>query len=100
MRQDRAICSAVSGRSKEPAKASGGAAALDAKRELARKNGGGFYMIVGFRDLSEMICPEVMKALKDPAQFDHLGTLWGVEALNTVDVYRMRKAPVVPPPGG
>ena len=53
-------------------------AALDTKRELARKSGGEFYMIVGFRDLSEMICPEVMKALKDPAQFDHLGTLWGV----------------------
>lgn len=74
-------------------------AALDAKRELARKSGGEFYMIVGIRALSEMMCADVMKALKDPAQFDHLGTLWGVESLNTLDVYRMRKDAVPAPPG-
>jgi len=68
-------------------------AALDAKRELVRRADGEFYMIVGIRELSDMICPDVMKALRDPAQFDHLGTLWGVESLNTVDVYRMRKTP-------
>ena len=55
------------------------------------KNDGEFYMIVGIRELSEMICQDVMKALKDPAQFDPLGTLWGVETLNTLEVYRMRK---------
>ena len=64
---------------------------LAAKMELARKNDGEFYMIVGIRELSGMICQDVMKALKDPAQFDHLGTLWGVETLNTLEVYRMRK---------
>lgn len=68
-------------------------AALDEKKDLARRSDGEFYMIVGIRDLSEMICPEVMQALKDPAQFDHLGTLWGVETLNTLDVYKMRKDP-------
>ena len=65
--------------------------ALAAKMDLARKNDGEFYMIVGIRELSEMICQDVMKALKDPTQFDHLGTLWGVETLNTLEVYRMRK---------
>jgi hypothetical protein len=66
-------------------------AALDAKMALARQQDGEFYMIVGIRDLSEALCPDVMRALKDPALFDHLCTLWGVEALNTLDVYRMRK---------
>jgi Dolichyl-phosphate-mannose-protein mannosyltransferase len=69
---------------------------LDAKMNLARQSGAEFYMIVGIRDLSELICGDVMKALKNPALFDHLGTLWGVEALNTLDVYRMRKAAVPP----
>ncbi|MDB6069432.1 MAG: hypothetical protein JWL81_603 [Verrucomicrobiales bacterium] len=64
---------------------------LHAKMELARKNDGEFYMIVGIRDLCDLICADVMKELKDPAKFDHLGTLWGVETLNTLDVYRMRK---------
>lgn len=73
--------------------------ALDAKRALARQDGAEFYMIVGIRDLSEVLCGEVMRALRDPAQFDHLGTLWGVEALNTLDVYRMRKDAPVPVPG-
>jgi hypothetical protein len=73
--------------------------ALDAKMALARQEGGEFYMIVGIRDLCEVICGDVMRALRDPAQFDHLGTLWGVEALNTLDVYRMRKDAPVPAPG-
>lgn len=68
--------------------------ALEAKRDLARRTHGEFYMIVGIRSLSNMICPDVMQALKDPAQFDHLATLWGVEPLNTLEVYRMRKDPL------
>jgi hypothetical protein len=65
--------------------------ALYAKMELARKNDGEFYMIVGIRELCEMICGDVMKELKDPAKFEHLGTLWGVESLNTLDLYKMKK---------
>ncbi len=74
--------------------------ALAAKMDLARNTNGEFYMIVGIRDLSEMICGDVMKELRNPAKFDHLGTLWGVESLNTLDVYRMRKdvAPAPRPP--
>lgn len=65
--------------------------ALEAKMALARQTGGEFYMIVGIRALSDLLCADVMKELRDPARFDHLGTLWGVESLNTLDVYRMRK---------
>lgn len=72
-------------------------AALEAKMELARRTNGEFYMIVGIRDLSDLLCGEVMKELRDPARFDHLGTLWGAEALNTLDIYRMRKQPVATP---
>jgi len=73
--------------------------ALDAKRALARRSGGEFYMIVGIRDLSEAVCPEVMKALRDPQQFDKITTLWGVETLNTLEVYRMKKPPQATAPG-
>ena len=74
--------------------------ALDAKMQLARSKNGEFYMIVGMRDLSGAICADVMRELKNPAKFDHLQTLWGVEFLNTLDVYRMRKdAPVQPDQG-
>ena len=73
-------------------------AALEAKMELARRSGGEFYMIVGIRDLSELICAEVMTELKTSGKFDHLGTLWGVESLNTLDVYRMRQDAVPAPP--
>ena len=72
--------------------------ALEAKMELTRRTNGEFYMIVGIRDLSEKICGEVMRELKNPARFDHLGTLWGVESLNTLDIYRMRKETVIPAP--
>ncbi len=73
---------------------------LETKMNLARRADGEFYMIVGMRDLSEALCPDVMTALRDPAQFDHLGTLWGVEPLNTLEVYRMRKMPALLPVGG
>ena len=67
------------------------AGALDSKMALARSSGGEFYMIVGLRRFSEVICADVIKALRDPAKFEHLTTFWGVEALNTLDVYKMRK---------
>ena len=73
------------------------AEALKAKMDLVRRTGGEFYMIVGIRALSELLCADVMQELKNPAQFDHLTTLWGVESLNTLDVYRMRKDPLPPP---
>ena len=72
--------------------------ALEARMELTRRTNGEFYMIVGIRDLSDKICADVMKELRNPVRFDHLGTLWGVEALNTLDVYRMRKEPAIPAP--
>ena len=72
--------------------------ALETRMELARRTNGEFYMIVGIRDLSDKICADVMKELRNPVRFDHLGTLWGVEALNTLDVYRMRKEPAIPVP--
>ncbi len=70
--------------------------ALEAKMELARRSNGEFYMIVGIRDLSEMLCGEVIRELRNRERFDHLGTLWGVEPLNTLEIYRMRKEPPAP----
>ncbi len=64
--------------------------ALRAKMAAARASGGEFYMVAGMRDLCEMICGDVMKALRDPSQFDPVETLWGVESLNTLEIYRMR----------
>jgi hypothetical protein len=71
-------------------------AALETKMDLARRTNGEFYMIVGIRDLCDMLCADVMKELRNPAKFDHLGTLWGVESLKTLDVYRMREEPGLP----
>lgn len=69
------------------------AEALQAKMTAARAAGGEFYMIVGMRQLSEALCRDVITVLRDPAQFEHIETLWGVEHLNTMEVYRMRSIP-------
>ena len=53
-------------------------------------------MIVGHRDLSELLNREVLEALNDPSQFEHLDTLWGAEKLNTLYVYRMLPGPGAP----
>ncbi len=72
--------------------------ALEAVVKKARAEEGEFYMIVGMRQLSEVLCPEVFAALHDPARFEHVETLWGVEYLNTLEVFRMRQFPLEFPP--
>ena len=73
--------------------------ALGEKGALVQRTGGEFYMIVGIRDLSEAVCPKVIKALRDPQQFDKITMLWGVETLNTLEVYRIKKSPLATAPG-
>ncbi len=65
--------------------------ALASVMEEARSKEGEFYMVVGMRQLSKALCPDVIAALHDPSRFDHIETLWGVEHLNTLEVFRMRK---------
>lgn len=66
------------------------AASLRRKMDLARNEGAEFYMIVGHRDLSELLNRDVLDMLEDPAEFDAVGILWGAEKLNTLYVYRLR----------
>ena len=74
------------------------AATLAAKMQEARANGGEFYFVVGIRELSAMVCGDVMAVLHDPSQFQHVETLWGAESLNTLEVYRMLPSPSAPTP--
>jgi len=67
--------------------------ALDAVMNRARTSDGELYMVVGMRELSQALCGDVVEVLRDPQWFDHVETLWGVEHLNTLEVYRMRKLP-------
>ena len=64
--------------------------ALSRKMALARAEGEDFYMIVGHRDLSELLNRDVLEMLRNPAEFEALGTLWGAEKLNTLYIYRLR----------
>lgn len=67
------------------------AAALREKMALATKEDGEFYMIIGNTELCDCLCGEMMSILRDPVLFDRQGTLWGVEPLNALTIYRMRK---------
>ncbi len=64
---------------------------LEEKCRLARERDGEFYMIVGMRELSEAVFPDLMGVLRDPDRFEHLATLWGGEPIHTLDVYRLRR---------
>lgn len=62
--------------------------ALEAKCREAERRGGQVYVMVGMRELTEGVYPEVMRILHDPRRFERVTTLWGWEPVNTLDVYR------------
>ncbi len=66
------------------------AEALRAKMAEAKKSGGQFYMVIGTRDLCEAMCADMMAILHDRNHFERIHTLWGVEPLNTLEIYRMK----------
>ena len=68
------------------------AAHLREQMEAARAARGECYVIVGNRGFCNATSPDLMELVKNPTVFDHMTTLWGVERLNTLDIYRMRKA--------
>ena len=63
------------------------AEALEEKCREAESNGGQLYVMVGMREVSEGVYPDVMRVLHDPRRFERLATFWGWEPVNTFDVY-------------
>jgi hypothetical protein len=65
--------------------------ALDSVIRRVQAESGRLYLIVGSRQLSKLLSGSVYAAARDPEIFEHVETLWGVEHLNTLEVYVMKQ---------
>ncbi|MCB1229488.1 MAG: glycosyltransferase family 39 protein [Verrucomicrobiae bacterium] len=73
------------------------ATSLRRRMAEAQSANGDFYMVVGYRELGELLCPDLLAALEESANFERVETLWGDEKVHTLTVYHMKQAPPAGP---